>query len=222
MSDRTKASPAAYDDIISKISNILKTFKINVLSITADIRSTGVMYRIVPGPGIRPAAIANLHREIAFALGGCAATVIEYSDGTVALTLKDYDRSVERTWKVGDYYDVDGSGFVNLQKQAYMERIGSECAAEDIPFFLEILAYDENIEDNGYTVLDTETLNLTGTTDTTAAAEIKTFEHFTYNSTNKAICELDGDESEVFVFELYVNDQLVDKETLVTQLVQGE
>ena len=47
------------------------------------------------------------------------------------------------------YYDVDGSGFVNLQKQAYMERIGSECAAEDIPFFLEILAYDENIEDNG-------------------------------------------------------------------------
>ena len=30
-----------------------------------------------------------------------------------------------------------------------MERIGSECAAEDIPFFLEILAYDENIEDNG-------------------------------------------------------------------------
>lgn len=108
VSDRTKASPAAYDDIISKISNILKTFKINVLSITADIRSTGVMYRIVPGPGIRPAAIANLHREIAFALGVCAATVIEYSDGTVALTLKDYDRSVERTWKVGDYFDVDG------------------------------------------------------------------------------------------------------------------
>lgn len=108
VSDLTKASPAAYDDIISKISNILKTFKINVLSITADIRSTGVMYRIVPGSGIRPAAIANLHREIAFALGVCEAIVIEYSDGTVALTLKDYDSPVERTWKVGDYYDVGG------------------------------------------------------------------------------------------------------------------
>lgn len=106
--DQTKASPAAYDDIISKISNILKAFKINVLSITADIRSTGVMYRIVPGSGIRPAAIANLHREIAFALGVCEAIVIEYSDGTVALTLKDYDSPVERTWKVGDYYDVGG------------------------------------------------------------------------------------------------------------------
>jgi hypothetical protein len=66
------------------------------------------MYRIVPGSGIRPAAIANLHREIAFALGVCEAIVIEYSDGTVALTLKDYDSPVERTWKVGDYYDVGG------------------------------------------------------------------------------------------------------------------
>lgn len=29
-----------------------------------------------------------------------------------------------------------------------MERIGSECKAEDIPFFLEILSYDEKIADN--------------------------------------------------------------------------
>lgn len=46
------------------------------------------------------------------------------------------------------YYDVDGDEHVNLQKQAYIERIGSECKAEDIPFFLEILSYDETIEDN--------------------------------------------------------------------------
>ena len=46
------------------------------------------------------------------------------------------------------YYDVDGDEQVNLQKQAYIERIGSECKAEDIPFFLEILSYDENIADN--------------------------------------------------------------------------
>lgn len=46
------------------------------------------------------------------------------------------------------YYDVDGDEYVNLQKQAYIERIGSECVAEDIPFFLEILTYDENITDN--------------------------------------------------------------------------
>ena len=46
------------------------------------------------------------------------------------------------------YYDVDGDKCVNLQKQAYIERIGSECKAEDIPFFLEILSYDETIADN--------------------------------------------------------------------------
>ncbi|MDO4666872.1 MAG: tagatose-bisphosphate aldolase [Streptococcus sp.] len=45
------------------------------------------------------------------------------------------------------YYDVDSSDELNQQKQAYIERIGSECVAEDIPFFLEILAYDENIQD---------------------------------------------------------------------------
>ncbi|MGT2959083.1 tagatose 1,6-diphosphate aldolase [Streptococcus bovimastitidis] len=47
------------------------------------------------------------------------------------------------------YYDVDGDRSVNDQKKAYIERIGSECKAEDIPFFLEILTYDETIADNG-------------------------------------------------------------------------
>ena len=47
------------------------------------------------------------------------------------------------------YYDVDSSDELNQQKQAYIERVGSECVAEDIPFFLEILAYDEEISDAG-------------------------------------------------------------------------
>ena len=46
------------------------------------------------------------------------------------------------------YYDVDGDEEVNQQKQAYIERVGAECKAEDIPFFLEILSYDEKIVDN--------------------------------------------------------------------------
>lgn len=47
------------------------------------------------------------------------------------------------------YYDVDSSDELNQEKQAYIERIGSECVAEDLPFFLEILAYDETISDTG-------------------------------------------------------------------------
>lgn len=42
------------------------------------------------------------------------------------------------------YYDPDGDPENNILKQAYIERIGSECAGEDIPFFLEIVTYDES------------------------------------------------------------------------------
>lgn len=45
------------------------------------------------------------------------------------------------------YYDADGNEETNCKKQAYIERVGSECAGEDIPFFLEILAYDETNPD---------------------------------------------------------------------------
>lgn len=45
------------------------------------------------------------------------------------------------------YYDVDEDDAINNQKQAFVERIGSECLAEDIPFFLEIVTYDANDDD---------------------------------------------------------------------------
>lgn len=45
------------------------------------------------------------------------------------------------------YYDVDEDEKINEFKQIYMERIGSECMGEDIPFFLEILTYDADMDD---------------------------------------------------------------------------
>ncbi|MGX7077543.1 tagatose-bisphosphate aldolase [Globicatella sanguinis] len=45
------------------------------------------------------------------------------------------------------YYDIDESNAINEQKHAFVERIGSECLAEDIPFFLEILTYDHQMDD---------------------------------------------------------------------------
>lgn len=45
------------------------------------------------------------------------------------------------------YYDVDESDAINDQKKAYMERIGSECLAEELPFFLELVSYDATITD---------------------------------------------------------------------------
>ncbi|MEK3854920.1 tagatose-bisphosphate aldolase [Cytobacillus sp. FSL H8-0458] len=45
------------------------------------------------------------------------------------------------------YYDVDEGEKINDYKHVFMERVGSECAAEDIPFFLEIVTYDSRIDD---------------------------------------------------------------------------
>lgn len=45
------------------------------------------------------------------------------------------------------YYDVNEDEKINNYKHVYMERIGSECAAEDIPFFLEIVTYDADSDD---------------------------------------------------------------------------
>ncbi|HFU4203546.1 TPA: tagatose-bisphosphate aldolase [Streptococcus suis] len=77
-------------------------------------------------------------------------------DTTTTTRLPDClnDWSVKRLKEAGAdaikfliYYDVASDEEVNRQKQAYIERIGSECVAEDIPFYLEILAYDETISD---------------------------------------------------------------------------
>ncbi len=43
------------------------------------------------------------------------------------------------------YIDVDESKEINEVKEAFVERVGSECVAEDIPLFLEILTYDDSI-----------------------------------------------------------------------------
>src|SRR5699024_3572371 len=40
------------------------------------------------------------------------------------------------------YYDVDESDEINVQKKAFVERVGSECVGEDVPYYLEILTYD--------------------------------------------------------------------------------
>ena len=50
-------------------------------------------------------------------------------------------------------------------------------ANEDTKYVVEY--YHENIDNSGYTKI--ETVNKTGTTDTTAKADIKDYEHFTYN-----------------------------------------
>lgn len=45
------------------------------------------------------------------------------------------------------YYDVDETNEINKKKQRFIERLGSECQGEDVPFYLELLSYDAEISD---------------------------------------------------------------------------
>lgn len=49
--------------------------------------------------------------------------------------------------KVLLYYDPDDTQEINTVKEAFIERVGAECRAFDIPFFLEVLAYSDTIGD---------------------------------------------------------------------------
>lgn len=99
----------------------------------------------LPAAGVRDADCGLL---LAYEKTGYDAT----TPGRLPDVLNDW--SVKRLKEAGAdackfllYYDVDEPEEINEQKRAYMERIGSECIAEDLPFFLEIVSYDAAISD---------------------------------------------------------------------------
>jgi tagatose 1,6-diphosphate aldolase len=66
------------------------------------------------------------------------------------------DWSVRRIKEVGAdclkillYYAPDDPKGINERKHAWVERIGDECRANDIPFFLELIGYEEGADEKG-------------------------------------------------------------------------
>ena len=47
------------------------------------------------------------------------------------------------------YYAPSDSEDINDHKHAWVERIGDECRANDIPFFLEFIGYEEGVDEKG-------------------------------------------------------------------------
>jgi tagatose 1,6-diphosphate aldolase len=47
------------------------------------------------------------------------------------------------------YYTPYDSKAINNQKHAWVERLGDECRANDLPFFLEFVGYDEGADEKG-------------------------------------------------------------------------
>jgi tagatose 1,6-diphosphate aldolase len=77
-------------------------------------------------------------------------------DATVNGRLPDLlsEWSVRRLVEVGAnvikillYYDPDDDSKINTVKQAFIERVGAECRANDVPFFLEPICYSDTIGD---------------------------------------------------------------------------
>src|SRR5947208_2243252 len=77
-------------------------------------------------------------------------------DATIQGRLPDLlpEWSVRRLIEVGAdvikillYYDPDDTKQINTIKEAFIERVGAECAAYAVPFFLEVLAYSDEIGD---------------------------------------------------------------------------
>jgi len=47
------------------------------------------------------------------------------------------------------YYSTTSAPDINKRKHAFVERVGAECAAEDVPFFLELVTYAEGLDAKG-------------------------------------------------------------------------
>jgi len=61
------------------------------------------------------------------------------------------------------YYTPYDPASVNNVKQAWVERIGDECRANDIPFFLEFIGYDEGADEKGLEFAKKKPQIVTGT-----------------------------------------------------------
>lgn len=64
----------------NRIRATLQNYKIEVEKVTAVVGPTVTLYKVVPAPGVRVAAIENLHREIAMSLGASGVRVVTLPD----------------------------------------------------------------------------------------------------------------------------------------------
>ena len=75
-----KVSQQELDINNNRIRATLQNYRIEVDKVTAVVGPTVTLYKVVPAPGVRVAAIENLHREIAMALGASGVRVVTLPD----------------------------------------------------------------------------------------------------------------------------------------------
>ena len=75
-----KVSQQELDINNNRIRATLQNYRIEVDKVTAVVGPTVTLYKVVPAPGVRVAAIENLHREIAMSLGASGVRVVTLPD----------------------------------------------------------------------------------------------------------------------------------------------
>lgn len=75
-----KVSQQELDINNNRIRATLQNYRIEVEKVTAVVGPTVTLYKVVPAPGVRVAAIENLHREIAMSLGASGVRVVTLPD----------------------------------------------------------------------------------------------------------------------------------------------
>ena len=77
---RHKVSQQELDINNNRIRATLQNYRIEIEKVTAVVGPTVTLYKVVPAPGVRVAAIENLHREIAMSLGASGVRVVTLPD----------------------------------------------------------------------------------------------------------------------------------------------
>ena len=75
-----KVSQQELDINNNRIRATLQNYRIEVEKVTAVVGPTVTLYKVVPAPGVRVAAIESLHREIAMSLGASGVRVVTLPD----------------------------------------------------------------------------------------------------------------------------------------------
>ncbi|MDD6994762.1 MAG: leucine-rich repeat protein [Candidatus Borkfalkiaceae bacterium] len=204
-------------NVYGKVSNATETF-----SFLEEVTSYGLSKCIVALDIYGAQQVAT--KTIALNVGDNTAYVIETIDGE---TVKVYTVTVRRRPVYTVSFETEGDTAVQSQwieedscarvPETTPERLGYTFEKWDYDFSQSVTAnlnitaewqantdtkyrveyYLQNLANDFYTLQNSETENLTGTTDTTATAEIKTFAHFTHKTGFSESGNINGDGSTV-------------------------
>src|SRR6266852_5839745 len=106
------------------------------------IELIGGSMKLTPGKLAGMKAVSNER-------GVIAAAAMDQRDSLNHWSVRRLKEAGADCLKILLYYSPFDSKEINDQKHAWVERIGDECRANDIPYFLEFVGYEEGADEKG-------------------------------------------------------------------------